>query len=92
MNYIMSCLIGAFTKCIINETTRKNRQPNKLEQKAIFMGKTPDLNLKAPRNKVKIQSDKNLNYIKLLFVTTKHVVLDPDETTRKNSDVKFRNP
>ena len=58
----MPCLISAPTRSAIKETTRK-KSKNKN-----FTAKTECQNLKAPSNKVKMQSD-NPDYTNLLFLT-----------------------
>ena len=53
----MPCLIT--TKSVIEQTTRENQQ-KKQKQKLLGTAKTQYLNLQAPSNNVKIQSDKTL--------------------------------
>ena len=60
MNYKMTCLITAPTKPAVNDTTtEKNKQQN-MQNKIVFYQKIQHLNLKAPSNNVKLQSDKSL--------------------------------
>ena len=58
MIYIMTCVITALTRSAIIKTTRKNKKQQK--NKNNFMEETQYLNLKAPNNNVKMQSDKTL--------------------------------
>ena len=61
----MPCLITALTRShSINKTTEK--KTNKFSKKKKNTAKIQQLNLKAPGNNVKIQSE-NLNSTKLLF-------------------------
>ena len=54
----MPCLIKALTGSAIKKTARK--KTNKKSKNKNFTAKTQYLNLKAPRNNVKMQSDKTL--------------------------------
>ena len=69
-NYIMPSLITPLTRShTINKTKgEKSKQQNKQkEKKTFFTAKIQHLNLKAPSNNVKIQSEAFLNYSNLLF-------------------------
>ena len=54
----MPCLIT--TRAANEQTKRKNTTTTKKKQKHLGTAKTQYLNLKAPRNNVKLQSDKTL--------------------------------
>ena len=54
----MPCLIKALMRSAIKKTTRIKH--NKIRKNKHFTAKPQYLNLKAPSNKVKMQSDKNL--------------------------------
>ena len=55
----MPCLITALTRSATKKTTRKKTNKKKSKHKS-FTAKTQYLNLKAPSNNVKMQSDKAL--------------------------------
>ena len=55
----MPCLITALRKHAIKKTTRRKTN-NRESKNKNFTAKTQYLNLKAPSNNVKIQSDKTL--------------------------------
>ena len=59
LSYIIPCLTTALTRFAIKKTTRKNTK-NKKSINKNFTVKTQYLNLKAPSNNVKMQSDKTL--------------------------------
>ena len=54
----MPCLITTLKRSAIKKTTRKNN--NKISKNKNFNAKTQYLNLKAPSNNVKMQSDETL--------------------------------
>ena len=58
----MSRLIAALRRSAIKKTTRK-KTTIKVSKNKNFAAETEYLNLKAPSNNVKMQSEKNLNYI-----------------------------
>ena len=79
----MPFLITALTRsATLNKTTgEKYKQQNKQnEKKTYFTAKLKHLNLKAPSNNVKIQSEENLSTQVYFFVTTKHTGLYINET------------
>ena len=81
MNCITTSLITALTRSdTINRTTReKNKQQNK-QKEQIFLAKFQLLNLKAPSNNVKIQSEETLATQSNFFVSIKQMGLCINET------------
>ena len=53
----MTCVITALTRCPFKKTTRETTNPKKAKTNN-FKAETQYLNLKAPSNNVKMQSDK----------------------------------
>ena len=65
----MPCLIPAPMKSVIEKTTTKKKTNNKTSKYKNFAAKTKYLNLNAPINNAKMQSDKTLTP-KTYFVHT----------------------
>ena len=74
----MPCLITAPTRSDIKESTREKKQITKLEKK--FTAQTEYLNLKAPSNNVKMQSDKTLTTQIYFFQTIQQMESFLNET------------
>ena len=85
----MACLITALTRSVVKKTTRKS---NKISKNKNVTAKTKYLNLKAPSNNVKLQSDKTLTTHFYFFLTTQQMKFELNNSTeRRNNEVKFEN-
>ena len=74
----MACLITAPKRAANKKDYEKNKQKNK--QKQNFTAKTQYLNLKAPSNNVKMQSDKTLTTQIYFFLTMQQMEIFLNET------------
>ena len=72
LNYIMPCPITALTSSAIKKTMEKKTN-NRISKNKNFGAKTQYLNLKAPSNNVKKQSDKTLASQRYNFLTIKQM-------------------
>ena len=72
----MPCLITAPTRSAIKKTTKNN----KIGKNKNFTARTEYLNLKAPSNNVKMQSDKILTTQFYFFLTKKQMEIFLNET------------
>ena len=74
----MPCPITSITSSAIKRTTRKKN--NKISKNENFKAKTQYLNLKAPSNNVKMQSDKTLSTQNYYFLTIQQMKNFHNET------------
>ena len=81
----MPCLSTELTRSAINKTTveKNKKQQNKQKQKTIFTAKTQHVNLKAPINNIKTQSDKILTAQIYVFIINKQMGLYLNETRQQ---------
>ena len=75
----MPCPITTITSSAIKKTTRK-RTNNKISKHKNFKAKTQYLNLKAPSNNVRMQSDKTLTTQSYYFLTIQQMKIFHNET------------
>ena len=81
--------IKTLTSSVIKKTTRKKTN-NKISKNKNFKAKTQYLNLKAPINNVKIQSDRTLTTQRYYFLTMQPIKTFHNETRQKH-DQRFLN-